>query len=303
MLLQRVDIFGENGGTLLNQLYGLDLFLGNMFFDRNEFENISNALELSTNYAPLGTSIANGATRTLYIPLLQPFYTSKIHTSALKGQLLFRFYFNLQNMTTVSGGLIDCTDLSLVINGRQQPDFIQDKQRALYYDPIPLALTFTNVQRMSQSFTLATNNTYSFVLSGIKGICNVFAFTLRASALTASNVLTFVDILDYDVQAQDGSSMIGFYRRDDADTQLDYACCFNNLMRNNLNFGVVSFTTTPILDYSSGSNHGYCSFSSFEKLSFTTTSTITPGNYVLDIVAFVADEIRVKDGRITSTRA
>jgi hypothetical protein len=303
LLIQRIDIFAENGSNLLTSVYGLELYLGNAFLSRNEFENFAPSLGLTTAYASAATSIADTVATTLYIPIFQPFYPAKLHPNALAGNLLFRIYFNPQAITTVSGGLITTTDVSLVISGRQQAPFIQDKQAANYYLEKPLALTYMNIQRMSQTMTLAASNTYSVLMSGIKGICSVLMFTIRAAALTAANQLTFIQVLDFDILNQDGSSSIGFYRRDNADAVLDYACCFDNLMRSKVNINVVSYTPCPIEDYASGAINGYASFSSFEKLSFTTLSTLAGGSYQIDVVAFCFDEIIIKKGRATSTRA
>lgn len=302
LLVNRIDVYADNGSTLLNQIYGLEMFLGNMYLGRNEFENSNATLGLNNDYAPLGTVIANGSVVVLYVPVYQPFHPARLHPNALSGQLLIRTLFNAQALTHVSGGLISCTDFQLVVKGRDQVDQIASRQAENYYLGIPLSLSFSNIQRMSHSMVLAPSSTYSFVLSGIKGICSVFSFVVRASGYTAATVTTLQEIQDFDIQNSSGDSMIGFYRRTKSDQLIDYSETFDNLFRKNINFNYVSFSTQPVLDYSTGSNHGYTSFNSFEKLSFSTPSTLVGGTFIIDVVAFCHDSLRITKGRVSATR-
>lgn len=303
LLINRVDVYADNGSTLLSQVYGHELYLCNAFLGRTEFENYADSLGLTTAYASAATSIANTGTAELFIPLWQPFTPAKLHAGALSGQLLIRVLFNPTALTHVSGSLVDVTNCTMLIKGRDLHNGVAQKHQSHYYDPIPLCLTFMNIQRMAQSLTLAASSSYSIVLSGIKGIASCFFWTIRPAALTASNVITYTAPETWEVQESDGSSMVGFHKRDAQEALIDYAECFDNLFRKNRNFNCLSFSTNPVLDFISGSNHGYHSFSSFEKLFFTTPAGLSGGQYQIDIICFVHDQLIVNQGRIAATRA
>lgn len=303
-LAQRIDIYGDNGGVLLKQIYPLELYLENALLTRNEFENFSAALGLNAStYASLATSIANTATAELYIPIWQPFYPAKLHASALSGELIVRILFNPTALTHVSGSLVDVTDCKLLIKGRDQHNAVAAHIEQHYKSNIPLQLSFMNIQRTTQTLALAASTTYNLILSGIRGICSILFFTIRPAALTAGNILTFTAVQDYDIQNSDGSSINGFQRRNATEGLLDYAETFDNLFRKNVNFHCISFSTDPISDFTFGSNHGFQAFSSFEKLSFTTAAGLSSASYQVDVIAFCHDHLTVDMGRITATRS
>ena len=172
MLIQRVDVWANNGGNLLCQFFGQELFLSNIFLSTNEFLNMSGGLKLGANYQNDGVAYANGDTDLLYLHLFQPFYPTKLMQEGLKSNLLIRVLFNTQAMNLVSGsGLPDVTNIECLITGRDQPDFINKQMLTYYRDPqIPIQLNFTNIQRMTQTLTLSPSSNYNMVLSSILGV-------------------------------------------------------------------------------------------------------------------------------------
>ena len=303
MLINSIQVWAQNGSNLLNTVYGHELYLGNAFLPRNEYENFCDGLGLTTAYASAATSIANGSTATLYIPIFQPFMPSKLHPAGLQGNLLVRVLFNTTALTHVSGSLLDVSNCVLNLRSRDQPNALQSEQENFYTGPIPLSLCFQNIQRQSVVMTLAASSTYSITLSGINGIVSTLFWTIRPAAITASNCITYYAPQDFDIQTSDGSSLIGFTRRTGTEALWDYAECFDNLFRKNVNFNCVPFSNDPVNDYANGSNYGYMPFTSFEKLSFTTASTLVGASYTIDIIAFVHDNINIVNGRAQSMKS
>ena len=156
---------------------------------------------------------------------------------------------------------------------------------------------------MSQTMSLTASNTYSLVMNGISGIASVLFFTIRPAAITASNSLTYYAVQDFDIQQADGSSIVGYARRNNTEALWDYAECFDNLFRKNINFNCISFSSDPVSDFTRGTNFGYEPFTSFEKLSFTTPAGLSSASYQIDIIAFVHDNLIIQDQRVKSQRA
>jgi len=303
MLIQRVEVWAQNGSKLLNTQYGHELYLGNAFLARNEFENMAGGLGLNAStYANLATTIADGASTTLYIPIFQPFYSTKLHPSGLNGNLIIRVFFQTTALTHVSGALITTNSCVLQLRSRDQPSALTTEQSKFYSGSIPMMLSFMNIQRMSQSLTLAPSSTYDITLSGINGICPVLFWTIRNTALTASNQNTYFAPQDFDIQDSSGQSLIGFNRRNQTEQLWDYAECFDNLFKKNVSFSVAVFSQSPVLDYCSGSVNGYELFTTYERLSFTTPASLAGGSYQIDIIAFVCDNLLIQDGMVTSMK-
>jgi hypothetical protein len=118
-ILQRVD-YTNNGSSILYSTYQQELFYQNTFLDRNTYEAMAGAMNLSNSYVDLGLTVplANGETKTYNLPLLGFWKAAKFALSGINQPLLLRFYFNPQSMI-FSGGVPTTTNLSLIITGRQ----------------------------------------------------------------------------------------------------------------------------------------------------------------------------------------
>lgn len=302
MHIQRIDVYAQNGSDLIYSVQGHDLYLANAFIPRNEYENISGLMGLTESYASAATSITDGTSLYSYIPLFSPWLCWRIHPSGLKGNLLVRVYSNVKALTTVSGGTLTCNELVLQLYSRDQPQSLQTQQNNFYMDPsIPTSLSFLSIQRMPYPITLAASSQYDIVLTGIRGIASCLFFTLRAAAVTASNCITYTAIDTYDIVDASGNSLLGSTQKNSQEQQMEYATCFNNKFRKLINFNFVPFSSDPVSDYTMGTGNGFQPFTSFERLQFKTPSGLSPGAYLLDIVAFVQDDLVIKSGYAKST--
>lgn len=301
LMIDRWEIYSNNGNKLIFQKYGQEMWCDNTYFSRNEWEVMAGFFNSNAQYSTTGLVVLNGVSRTFYIPLISFFTPTKLHLAGLSGQLLIRLRFNTSALTLLAGTLPTTTDCALQLRGRMEPEEIKN-ERVNSYMNLHHSLSFLAVQRMSQQITLAASSQYSVVLSGIRGIASTFYFSIRALPITATNQASYIAIADWDCQEQDGRSSVGYYRRTFADMQLDNAESFDNLFTNNVNLHMITFTNNPVQDYTRGSNHGYHCFTSFEKLSFTTPSVFTAGNYQIDIYASVHESAHIDQGVLTTSR-
>ena len=89
----------------------------------------------------------------------------------------------------------------------------------------------------------------------------------------------------------------------DADFKIEAAEMFDNLFATYKNFYVIPFSSHLTWDYTSRANNGYQTFTGFEKLSFTTNSTLVGGSYTIDIRCLSHESLIIKQGSLSSTRS
>jgi len=158
--------------------------------------------------------------------------------------------------------------------------------------------------RMSETLTLAASTEYSITLSAFRGVCALMAYTLRALPLTAANQATYVtDITDHNVNNNNGESMLGHYRISYEESRdIVYHEKFDNLFADNSGFAIFPFSTNPVDSYKRGNNHGFQPFTGFERLSFTTASTLTPGSHRVDVYGWFYSTSHVQQGQIRTRK-
>ena len=304
MLIQRVEYWLQNGSTLIGTVYGHELYLQNAYLPRNEFENICVPLGLTESYASAATSVADGTSFTLYIPLWSPWMATRIHPSGLEGNILIRVFYQSTALTTVSGGALTCTGCTLQLSSRDQPQALQNEQEKFYRDlRVPTCLSFLNIQRMQQVMSLTASSTYDIVLSGISGVASCMFFTIRPAAITASNCITYTAIDNYDLLDSSGSSLIGYTRKGLNEQLYEYSTCFDNKFRKLINFNVIAFSQDPVSDFVSGSNCGYQPLTTYERLSITMGAGLASASYLIDVIAYVQDELRIINGKGSSMKS
>lgn len=302
LLLDHIDYFSDNGNKLLFTIYSHEMWISNCYYSFPEWSVIAPFLGSNASYANNGYTIANNASVTSYIPLINFLGSLKINQGGLKGQLLIRCYFDSAALNVVTGSLPSVTNCYLELRGRMFPNKIK-LERNKTYSNFDYRLPYLGIQRMNQQMTLAPSTQYSIVLSGIRGVAANIFFIVRALPFTAANQATYIQMSDMDVQDQNGQSILGFYRRLYSDMQLDYIESFNNLFINYVNVHMITFSNNMFSDFSKGTNYGSQCFTSFEKISFTTPSTLSSGSYQIDIWSNTHEFACITNGLLSTTRS
>lgn len=301
VLVDKIELYSQNGNKLLTTMYGQELFLNNAFHNKYEFDYLSTGLNLTTSYG-YGAVIANATSKVLEIPILTIFKTANLSLSALRNELLVRVYFNDSSLTLVSGSLLTCDNISILLKGYGLPSAVKQQVVDLY-NTKPYVIPVKLYQRHTQTLTLAASTGYSIVLSGISGIVSGIFITLRAAAITAANQLTYLQQLDQlDLTESNGTSMIGSYKRTNLDMLSEYADSFSNSMGSNSLFYFINFSSDIVNDVMTGNTNGFHVFNGFQKFTFNTLSTITPGSYVVDIRAICSEHLMIQQGVLNVSR-
>lgn len=299
-LINRIDIFANNGANLLTTVYGQEIWLSLSTFVQQRFEQIVSLLGTDTSYVRTGTVMADTTSRDFYIPLIPLFSQGNLHLPGLKGELTLKVYFNVTALTHLAGALVNCDNVQLLLKGFKETSVTREKRLRLYSDKYIVPTVF--FQRMSQTMALAASNTYSIILTGLKGMSAGLFVTIRATAITGANQGSYLMEFDYyDVQNSDGSSLLGHYKKRPSERFLDYVDIFHNRFGNNSNFLFIPFSESPIQDFVTGSNNGMEVFTGFEKLVWTTPGTTSSSTYQVDIYSLTHEQLTIVSNTIAST--
>ncbi len=302
--IDRVEIFSDNGGVLLNTIYGQELWLSLSWLSRDEFEGFAEALNTDIDYQSGGVlPLPDTETRDYYVILSETLKSTSMVMSGLKSELLYRVYFNRENLTVINGSVPRLVNASLLLKGLEEPADILNKRRQVWLNNQCL-VPYCNWVRMSKNLELADNQTYEIVLSGLQGITLGLFITIRLQNFDASNQGEYFNYqcTDWDVLLSSGDSMIGFYKRGYEDNNLEYSEIFENRFLRNSGFTMIPFSNQLHNDVSTGNNNGCEILTSFERLQFKTKG-LTPGSYRVDIYSVMLEQLIVNQGRLTTSRS
>jgi hypothetical protein len=301
--VDRIEFYGTNGGNILFTLTGQELMLGNLFMSREEFEQLYSYLGFaSTSYATTGDSVANGASKIYYIPLLHALPAAKLVLAGLNAEVSVRVVMQSSTYCFTSGSHPTVTDVSLILKGYNEPIKQKRARIAAYQNSLALKKPYLNWLWHRDTQPLTTSAQFTTILSTIKGVIAGLIFTLRSSTVTAANQNTYQAITNFDVQLANGSSMLGHYIRLHEDNKVEAAELFANLFIANKDAYIVAFSENLAYDYATGCNSGYQVFSGTEKLVFQTNSSITPGSFYIDVYALSHEQLEIFRGAIKSMK-
>lgn len=303
LAIDRIEVWGGNGSTLLTTIQGQEAFLSNAFLSRDEWEQTSAYFASTDAYSTAGEALADGTSKVYIVPVIHLLPAIQLFMAGLDSEIIVRVVMQTSTYTILSGSNPTTNGVYLQLKGVAEPDDVRAKRLQVYRNPkSPLLLPYLNWTRMNQTLTLATSSEYSIILSGLKGFVAAIFFTIRASPLTGANQGTYQAIASYELQNADGSGLLGSYRRTHTDSKLDAGEMFHNLFNENKNFYCIPMSESISADYQTGQNSGYQVLDGFQKLSFTTNSSITPGAFIVDIRALTYEHLSVKNGVLSSSK-
>lgn len=304
--INHIEVYGNNGSTLLANITGDDLFMQYFFLDRSTYEAQCTAIGLTTAYANAGTSIANGASLELNLPLYHLFKAIHLANCGLRSGLLLRFFFANAITTYLTGGPLVCNGLNLVVRGKSLK---QDAKRGLlelYSDRsrIPISLPHLAIDRVQITQPLQAGQVVPIVLTAPHGVCSFLIFTVRLASdvNTPNNQTNYIRMQDWDILDASNKSLIGALRRNINVQQIDYANNWGNNAWANSNFHIMCWSNLPRESFASGTNSGFCILTGNEKLSFTCPSTLASATYLIEVKCYMHANILVEKGTLRLER-
>lgn len=302
LLIDRYEVYADNGNRLLTQVYNTENWNNNAFLSFSSWNVLAPFFGSDSSYSTAGVSIAATSYKTLYLPLYSFFVPLKLALGGLKSTLLLRFYFGNNNVISGNSASLILSNTYLQLRGLMLPQAAK-LERNKSYMTIPQSLPYIGYQRQTVSQTFQSSSTYDFVLSGIRGLASYMWFVVRALPLSASNEASYIKMDSFDVTTQDGASILGYYRRLYSDMQVSFAENHDSMFINYVNAHFIAFSSDYQRDFIDGSVSGCYPFTSYERLSITTPSTLSAGAYRLDIYIGSREYALIQNGDISTTRS
>ena len=143
----KIEILAPNGNQLLT-IQDIDNWLALCMLPRNDFEQIAALTGTTTAYSTAGTSIANGASTELYLPLFTMFMACRLNLAGIKGDLTFRFRLKAAALNLISGTHPTFTNCCMLLSGFDEPQSSRNARTAAYMGRlarlagVPLHLAF-----------------------------------------------------------------------------------------------------------------------------------------------------------------
>lgn len=302
--LQRIEIYSNNGSTLLYQtLSNIELFASNILLSRDEWDVMATSRFSSPTYGTGVTNVPTGQTGYGYIPIGLLFFSS-IHfrSYTVDGNLLVRIQWS-NGPSFIQAGTCDINECVLLLSGFYESD--AQKQLMMGQATLPKVLPYYAIMRHYETLNLNPSSQYNVRLSGIVGDAALMIFGLRSSTFINSpnNQFNFQPIEDFDLYDNANTSRTGFKRQTTEDMKLLVSHQFPNVMIDYTNLHVWSFSQTPIADIGKGSVNGIENFDGFHSLSFTTPASIVAGSFQLTVLCYTQQDLRILNAQMTSSRS
>lgn len=307
--VQQVEVYGDNGGNLIYLQRYEDSFAELAHYNSQDWSLIAPSECMNDTYAVDGSAasatLANNASQSFVHRLQTLVQGGALHLSGLKSKILLRYTFQQSSYTIISGALPNVTQSILLLEGVYEPKSVMDLKYQLYMKS-PLTVKFIDHFRNTQQMTLAANSQYKIVLSALRGLAAWLWVGIRPAARTAANQYDFSAtnaLTNFDVQDQNGMSLIGFYQRqvtpfDDTTSIIYPESGFDNYFPRYTGLKLIPFAENVNLTFKTGANTGFQVFTSFEQLLFTTSASFTPGNYEILILAGIYNQCYIRGGSI-----
>lgn len=304
--IESIKVLAQNGGKEIFSTTGEDIFHSNFFLNRDQFESQCTALQMSTAYANTATVIANTGTLVMKLPLYGFWKAVGLAPCGLNSPIVIRIKFAPTSLVNISGTALTCTNLQLLIRGKTLKQSQKMALREIYTQTrIPLSLSHLVVDRIIIPQNLSSNQTINIPLTGIRGACAFISFTVKLAtdSILPNGQITYIDMVDYDIQNGQSASLLGSYRRDILTAQIDWSNNFANNAYNSSNFHFASFCADPRGTYANGQVSGFAILSGGnEKLVFTTPVGLASASYIVEIRGYMYANLMLENGQLKSVR-
>lgn len=302
--VQRMDIIAGDGSVVYSTV-DQELNQNNFWLDRDTYECIAGVMDLSaTTYLPLATSLANGASTTFNLPVYGFFKASKLALCALDQALTCRFYFNNSALYLASGADCTVTSMSLIAHGRRLKQNARNELINTYHNGrIPVHLSHLSVDRQTITQNLTASSVINIPLTGLNGHCAYLTFSIRlVSTANSTAPVTYLASSSFDILDGNNASLIGFLARNRNLQKLHYGQSYANNVMTQTGINYCSWAADPRAAFGQGQVSGFAIFTGQETLRITLPSTITTASHIIDVRAWMYENIAFTPSGIRAVR-
>ncbi len=305
MWVQQVQIFAENGSTLIYQTLDPveNWILESVLMSRQEHEVTATLRGTTAAYSTAAITDATATSGSYYYSLCPNFWRSlHIRPYTIDGNFLIRVKFQ-DTANVITSGTWTTTASYLEFTGymeneAQKKVMIQRAEKPKYF-------SYYAPQRHVETLTLAASTQYQVRLSGLNGYANQLFFALRPIASASSPALqfTFVRPDTFDILNASAQSLTGFKNQSASDMIILYSHMYDNVFINNTNACVYSFSQSPTTDCATGTWNGGVHLQGYHILQFTTGSGLAGGSYQVLVYAMCNESLSIENAKARSSRA
>lgn len=304
MWIQQVQIFANNGATLLYQTNDpiQNWLISSILMSRNEHETTAALRGTDADYVTTTITENTATSGSYYIDLSPNFWRSvKLRPYCIDGNLLIKVKFQ-EAANIITSGTWTTSGVYLEMSGYMEDE--QQKKLLLARSDKPKNFSYYAPQRHVETLTLAASSQYSVRMS-INGWVNQLFFALRISTLatSVSGQFTFVRPENFDILDPQSKSLTGFKSQTANDMVMLYSHLYDNQFIANTGACVYSFSQTPLVDVKTGSFNGGELMQGYHILQFTTPATFVGGTYEVLIYAMCNESLIIEAGNIKATRS
>jgi hypothetical protein len=302
LMIQRLEIWGNSGSTLLQTIFGQVLYLMNgLLFTNEQLTNISSTQNFNNTMGGV-TAIASNGNASYYCPLFLSFIgqDGKFPLNCLKGYLLFRFYF--QPSVETGTGVLSVKGMNLHLFCHDIP--MADKQDLKnIYESNTYELDFLDnidVTFPNQTITAQTNNPFrltslaqcrlAFALGTFRaGTANASAAARTYTSIGSTSSAKYV-LLNANGQDISGGSQLQYpLMRYLHSTRTVPGQLFTNLP-------IVPFLFSSPIKSLAGVDDGDQDFTGYEQTAYIPDSNFTTGTYTYDLWSFWKRRLTITNG-------
>lgn len=300
-MIQQIEIFGNQGGQLLNTQRYTELYFELQHYNSNDYALRDLVENMTTPYSPLGRSLANTASTQLYLPIWTLIDGGNLHLAGLESDVMVRVTFQPSTFTIQSGTHPTVNAVELIAKGYYEKPSVM-KAKLEYYKNNRTIIKYLDSQIFTISQAFAASSSYKFTLSSVSGLVAYLWIGLRPAARTAANQTDFTvtnGVLNYDILDRSGHSISGSYPRTQREAKyIVYPQRSDNQMSLNTEAIFHPFCSDPTRSFRTGANTGFHAFDGVNQLVLNTSGTFVPGNYELVVSARIYNHAIIEKNSI-----
>lgn len=299
----KIEIMAPNSNVLAT-ITDIDLWHSVCMLPRVDFDAIAALMNTNATYSTAGVALANNASTELYLPLITLFNAARLHLPGLTGSMTFRFRSKPSALTLIAGSHPTFTKVVMLLSGFDEPQSKRNQRTALYKGQVarfaktPIYVPWYGWEHFTFSQALSASVKSDIKLSGFQGMFAGLFVVVRALPLTAANQGTFILLESFSVQDESGAIFCGNHVKTHARSRILAAGQLDNVAALNSNFYMIPFSSAIVNDFVTGQVHGYQVFKGNEVLSITPNSSLSAGNYQIDVVALRGSALRILAGQV-----
>ena len=288
LLIDRVEIYAENGAMLLSRSEGYQaLYL-------NNYRHLDpHAAAMLKSACDMGVSVPANSSTTVYVPLLfTPMEGQFI--GHWRGDQIVRVWFRGPSAWATAVVIPTLTSMNLYVQqdhlGRAEYQALMDRGRSSILD-----LRYNRAGYQVATDNLVAGGRTQYLLSGVHGLVTTIMVTIRLASATGSGLTTFIEGARLEILDSSGATLTNSLPAE----YLRWVVASSNSSNSSTEVGplFIDFTSSIRASLEHGSLPGYVPFSGSEQLVVTMPAGIASASYEVRVDFMAICRLRTAYGQ------